>query len=244
MSGQLLDHTRPGIDTPTTPALELVEVSKEYPGHPPVRALHDVSITIDRGEFAAIVGPSGSGKSTLLHIIGTLDRPTAGNVRIAGVATETLNDRDLSAARSQLIGFVFQQFFLIDGMTAADNVANGLLYRGIPQGERRERAIEALEQVGLAHRIKHIPSHLSGGERQRVAIARAIVNRPEIVLADEPTGNLDTKSGAAVLELLHTLNRDGRTIVMITHDRELALELPRRITMRDGELESDERGQP
>ncbi len=237
---QLLD--RPGIDRSRSgpPALELVDVSKDYPGHPPVRALQRVSLCIERGEFAAIVGPSGSGKSTLLHIIGTLDRPTTGAVRIAGVPTESLNDRDLSAARSQLIGFVFQQFFLIEGMTALENVTNGLLYRGVPRRERRARAIEALEQVGLGKRTDHIPSHLSGGERQRVAIARAIINRPEIILADEPTGNLDSSAGIAIMELLHELNNEGRTIVIITHDRELAEGLPRRITMRDGQLESDE----
>ena len=202
------------------PALELIGVGKEYPGDPPICALSDVNVTVERGELAAIVGPSGSGKSTLLHIIGTLDRPSRGEVRIAGVATSELADRQLSAVRSQLIGFVFQQFFLIDGMSAVDNVANGLLYRGVAPAVRTQLARAALE---------------------RVAIARAIVNRPSIVLADEPTGNLESRSGASVMELLRELHAEGRTILIITHDRELATSLPRRISMRDGRIEADER---
>jgi putative ABC transport system ATP-binding protein len=194
--------------------------------------------------MVGIVGPSGSGKSTLLHIIGTLDRPTSGEILLGGIATSNLSDRQLSAVRSQMLGFVFQQFFLMEGISAVDNVANGLLYRGVAPAERRAAAIEALERVGLGHRLQHVPSKLSGGERQRVAIARAIVNRPEIVLADEPTGNLDSKSGAAVMDLVRGLHAEGRTIIIITHDRELAESLPRRVTMRDGRVESDERDDP
>jgi putative ABC transport system ATP-binding protein len=221
-------------------ALELIDIVKEYAGEPPVRALDSVSLEVHNGELAAIVGPSGSGKSTLLHIIGTLDRPTSGIVRVAGVDTSEMNDRQLSGVRSHLIGFVFQSFFLLEGMTAIDNVANGLLYRGKSLLDRREAAGEALQRVGLGQRLTHTPSQMSGGERQRVAIARAIVNRPSIVLADEPTGNLDSRSGGAVMDLLRELHAEGRTILIITHDRELAASLPRRVSMRDGSIESVE----
>jgi putative ABC transport system ATP-binding protein len=221
-------------------ALELIDVVKEYAGEPPVRALDSVSLEVQDGELAAIVGPSGSGKSTLLHIIGTLDRPTSGIVRVAGVDTSDMSDRQLSGVRSHLIGFVFQSFFLLEGMTAVDNVANGLLYRGKSQIDRRDAASEALRRVGLGQRLTHTPSQMSGGERQRVAIARAIVNRPSIVLADEPTGNLDSRSGGAVMDLLRELHAEGRTILIITHDRELAASLPRRVSMRDGSIESVE----
>ncbi len=223
-----------------TLALELVDVVKEYPGEPPVRALDGVSLQVQPGEMIGIVGPSGSGKSTLLHIIGTLDRPTSGRVKLAGVDTSEMSDRHLSGVRSQALGFVFQQFFLLDGMSAVDNVANGLLYRGIAPAVRRKAAIEALQRVGLGHRLEHVPNKLSGGERQRVAIARAIINQPAVMLADEPTGNLDSKSGASVMELINELHAEGNTIIIITHDRELADSLPRRVTMLDGRIESDD----
>ncbi len=224
-----------------TAALRLDDVHKEYPGSPPVRALRGVSLEIATGELAAIVGPSGSGKSTLLHIMGTLESPTSGTVTIDGHDTSTLSEQRRSAVRSQLIGFVFQQFHLLPGMTVLDNVATGLLYRGVAPAERRVRAAQALHRVGLAHRLGHAPSELSGGERQRVAIARAVVSEPAIVLADEPTGNLDTRTSNAILDLLNDLHDDGATILVITHDREVAARLPRRITLRDGLVESDER---
>ena len=220
-------------------ALELSGIVKEYPGQPPVRALDGVDLKIEHGELAAIVGPSGSGKSTMLHVMGTLDRPSAGTVRIDGRDLSRFGDRRLSAVRSHLIGFVFQSFGLLDGVTALDNVATGLLYTGIDATTRRRRAAETLVRVGLGHRLLHLPNQLSGGERQRVAIARAIVHEPAIVLADEPTGNLDSRSSEAIMDLLHDLNRHGTTIVVITHDSEVASSLPRRITIRDGRIESD-----
>ena len=217
-------------------ALELSDVVKEYPGTPPVRALDGVSLRIERGELVAVVGASGSGKSTMLHVMGTLDRPTSGRVLIDGIELSRLSDRKLSAARSRLIGFVFQQFFLLDGATAVENVANGLLYSGTPRARRTRRAARALDRVGLAHRLHHHPNELSGGERQRVAIARALVHDPAIVLADEPTGNLDSTSSESVMDLLRDLHADGRTIVVITHDQDLASSLPRQVMTRDGQI--------
>ena len=217
----------------------LRDVAKEYPGDPPTRALHGVDLVVRQGELLAIVGPSGSGKSTLLHIMGTLDLPTSGDVHIAGHDVARLADRQLSALRSREIGFVFQQFFLLPGMSAADNVADGLLYSGRRLRDRRSRARDALERVGLGHRLDYNTEKLSGGERQRVAIARALVGEPSVVLADEPTGNLDTRSGAALVELLHELNGDGSTIVVITHDHDVAASLRRQVVLRDGLIEAD-----
>jgi len=219
--------------------LELDAVTKVYGAQPPVHALRGVSFSVRRGELVAVVGPSGSGKSTLLHIMGTLERPSSGVVRAGGVDAAQLDDRALSRLRARQIGFVFQQFFLAEHATVRENVADGLLYAAVQAAERYRRADEALERVGLAARAAFKPTRLSGGERQRVAIARALVGHPAIVLADEPTGNLDSSTGASIMELLHELNAAGATIVMITHDLGLADQLPRQIRMLDGEVVSD-----
>jgi putative ABC transport system ATP-binding protein len=230
---------RPEADDGPGLVLELDEVTKTYPSQPPVVALRGISFAVAEGELVAITGPSGSGKSTLLHLMGTLDRPTAGTVRVTGLDVAALSDRELSGLRAVSIGFVFQQFFLAEHATALDNVADALLYAGTGIAERRHQAVRALQRVGLGRKLAARPTQLSGGERQRVAIARAVAGRPAIVLADEPTGNLDSAAGAALLDLLEELNADGATIIVITHDHAIAARLPRRIAVLDGCIVAD-----
>jgi putative ABC transport system ATP-binding protein len=221
--------------------LELDSVTKTYGSDPAVPALQGLSFCVDAGELVAIVGPSGSGKSTLLHLMGTLERPTSGRVAITGLDVAEMSDRELAAVRATRIGFVFQQFFLAEHSSALENVADGLLYAGVPVEERRERAAEALTRVGLGDRLKARPTQLSGGERQRVAIARALVGRPAIVLADEPTGNLDSATSRGIMALIDELNAEGATIVVITHEHEIAARFPRQIALLDGRVVSDSR---
>jgi putative ABC transport system ATP-binding protein len=224
------------------PVLELAGVSKTYPTSPPVHALRGVSLAVGAGELVAVLGPSGSGKTTLLHLMGTLDRPTTGTVRVTGLDVDGLGDRALAGLRARRIGFVFQQFFLAEHQTALDNVGDGLLYAGYPLGERRRRAAAALERVGLGHKLAARPTQLSGGERQRVAIARALSVYPPILLADEPTGNLDTHTGAEILKLIHDLHdRLGATVLVVTHDKTVAESCPRTIQLRDGQVFADTR---
>jgi putative ABC transport system ATP-binding protein len=231
--------TAAGPVTTTPEVLRLEQVGKVFPGTPPVEPVRAVDLVVRSGEMVAVVGPSGSGKSTLLHLAAALERPSTGDVVVAGLRTSQLSDRELSALRAHRLGVVFQQFFLLETMTALDNVATGLLYRGVRRAQRRARAGAALERVGLGHRLGHRPAQLSGGERQRVAIARALVGEPAVVLADEPTGNLDHESGQAIVELVRELNTDGVTFVVVTHDRDVAGAMGRQVVMSDGRVVAD-----
>jgi putative ABC transport system ATP-binding protein len=223
-----------------TTLLEVRNVFKTYPGSPPVEALAAVSLTVRSADRTAVVGPSGSGKTTLLHVAGTLERPTGGSVRIGGEEASGLSDAELSNLRARRLGFVFQQFHLLDHLDAVQNVALGLLYRGVRAGDRRAAAIAALDRVGLSHRLGHRPGQLSGGERQRVAIARAVAGRPDVVFADEPTGNLDSASGQEIIAVLAGLSDDGTAVVVVTHDQAVAAAMGRHVVMRDGRVVSDD----
>jgi len=227
------------IDSPRVPVLDVDSVTKSYPGEPPVQALREVNLKIGHGELVGIVGPSGSGKTTLLQLMGTLDRPTSGRVRIIGLDVATMADEDVAYLRATRIGFIFQQFFLAEHATVLDNVADGLLYAGIPLDQRRQQALDALELVGLAERPHARPTQLSGGQRQRVAIARALVGQPAIVLADEPTGNLDQATGQSILALIDQLHQTGSTIVLITHDHAIAERMSRKVEILDGRIVAD-----